>query len=108
MKKRNTVKIFHLAGSNVREYNLKHASTTMRSRVAIMIFTWIKGGASEQVILSRTDGVGIGETSFNKLITDKQYEKKIDFAEIFVNIVNLGVRDFLPAKQGKIRYAWTW
>jgi len=105
MKKRNTGKIFHLAGSNVREYNLKHASTTMRSRVAIMIFTWIKGGAPEQVILSRTDGVGIGETSLNKLITDKQHEKRVDFVGIFVNMASLGVRDFLPAKQDKIRYA---
>ena len=30
-----------------------------------------------------------------------QYEKRVDYVEIFVNIVNLGVRDFLSAAQGR-------
>jgi hypothetical protein len=33
-------------------------------------------------------------------VSYSQYEKKVDYAEIFVNIVSLGVRDFLPAAQG--------
>jgi len=30
-----------------------------------------------------------------------QYEKRLDYAAIFVNIANLGVRDLLPAAQGR-------
>jgi len=30
-----------------------------------------------------------------------QYEKRLDFTGIFVNMVKLGVRDLLPAAQGK-------
>jgi len=57
--------------------------------------------ALEVFSFSAEQGLFVSRGSYNSNIISlyAQIEKKIDFADIFVNIVNLGVPDFMSATQ---------